>query len=116
MKYFVASGEDRRLDAAARRTLRGAYIELFDGGKHSELTGPDGGDVVVLTGGLTIPLFYWDELAAELHTRGLRTLAYSGYGRGYSDRVVARYDQALFVRQLNELIEHLELPKPCHVV
>ncbi|WP_370501294.1 alpha/beta fold hydrolase [Mycolicibacterium sp. jd] len=116
MKYFVAATEDRRLDAATRRSLRGDYIRLSDGVTHYELAGPDGGDVVVLAGGLTIPLFYWDELASELHTRGLRTLAYSGYGRGYSDRVVARYDQELFVRQLHELIERLELPARCHIV
>lgn len=115
MKYFVAAGEDRRLDAATRRTLRGNYIRLSDGITHYELAGPDGGDVVVLAGGLTIPLFYWDELAVELHARGLRTLAYSGYGRGYSDRVVARYDESLFVRQLRELVEHLDLPA-AHVV
>jgi pimeloyl-ACP methyl ester carboxylesterase len=116
MKHFVTAGEDRRLDASTRRSLRGSYVQLFDGVTHYELSGPEGGDVVVLTGGLTIPLFYWDELAAELHARDLRTLAYSGYGRGYSDRVVARYDQALFVRQLHELIEHLEVPAPRHVV
>ncbi len=116
MKYFVARGEERRLDATTRRTLRGDYIQLSDGITHYELAGPDGGDVVVLAGGLTIPLFYWDELAAEIHARGLRTLAYSGYGRGYSDRVVARYDEALFVRQLRELVEHLDLPASCHVV
>jgi pimeloyl-ACP methyl ester carboxylesterase len=116
MKYFVAAGEDRRLDAATRNGLRGSYIQLSDGVTHYELAGPEGGDVVVLAGGLTIPLFYWDELADELHARGLRTLAYSGYGRGYSDRVVARYDQALFVRQHHELIEQLEVPAPRHVV
>jgi pimeloyl-ACP methyl ester carboxylesterase len=116
MKYFVAAGEDRQLDATTRRSLRGNYVQLSDGVTHYELTGPDGGDVVVLAGGLTIPLFYWDELAAELHARGLRTLTYSGYGRGYSDRVVARYDQTLFVRQLDELIEHVEVPVPCHIV
>ena len=116
MKYFVAAGEDRRLDATARRSLRGSYIRLSDGVTHYELTGPEGCDVVVLAGGLTIPLFYWDELADELHARGLRTLAYSGYGRGYSDRAVARYDEELFVRQLRELIERLELPRPCHLV
>ncbi len=115
MKYFVAAGEDRQLDAAARGGLRGSYIQLSDGVTHYELAGPAGGDVVVLTGGLTIPLFYWDELAVELHARGLRTLAYSGYGRGYSDRVVARYDEAFFVRQLRELVEHLDLPA-AHVV
>jgi len=116
MKYFVAVGEDRRIDAASRRGLRGNYIQLSDGVTHYELTGPADGEVVVLVGGLTIPLFYWDEMAAELHSQGFRTLAYSGYGRGYSDRVVARYGQALFVRQLRELVESLAVPTPCHVV
>ncbi len=116
MKYFVAAGEDRRIDAVSRRDLRGSYIQLSDGVTHYELTGPADGDVVVLAGGLTIPLFYWDEMAVELHSHGFRTLAYSGYGRGYSDRVVARYGQALFVRQLRELVESLAVPTPCHVV
>lgn len=116
MKYFVAAGEDRKLDESARRGLRGSYVQLSDGVTHYELTGPEGGDVVVLAGGLTIPLFYWDELAGQLHARGLQTLSYSGYGRGYSDRAVARYDEELFVRQLRELIENLGLPRPHHLV
>lgn len=116
MKCFSAATEDRRLDAAARRSLRGSYIRLSDGIAHYELTGPEGGDIVVLTGGLMIPLFYWDAMAAALHAQGLRTLAYSGYGRGYSDRVQGPYDEALFVRQLGELITQLDLPKPYHLV
>jgi pimeloyl-ACP methyl ester carboxylesterase len=116
VKYFVAPNEDRRLDATARTTLRGNYIRLSDGITHYELTGPEGGDVVVLAGGLTVPLFYWDATAAALHLRGLRTLAYSGYGRGYSDRIRGRYDEALFVRQLGEVIDHLDLPRPRHLV
>lgn len=115
MKYFVASGEDHRLDAAARRTLRGSFVTLSDGVTHYELTGPDGGELVVLVGGLTIPLSYWDGLAARLHARGLRTLAYSAYGRGYSDRIRGRYDEALFVRQLAELTSALGPTPPRHV-
>lgn len=116
MKYFVASDEDRRLDAATRRTLRASFVTLSDGVTHYELTGPDGGELVVLVGGLTIPLSYWDGLAARLHARGLRTLAYSAYGRGYSDRIRGRYDEALFVRQLAELTSALDLTAPRHVV
>ncbi|WP_037321403.1 alpha/beta fold hydrolase [Amycolatopsis orientalis] len=116
MKYFVASDEDHRLDAAARRTLRGSFVDLTDGVTHYELTGPDDGELVVLVGGLTIPLSYWDGLAARLHTRGLRTLAYSAYGRGYSDRIRGRYDEALFVRQLDELTSAVDPTPPRHVV
>ncbi|WP_370964592.1 alpha/beta fold hydrolase [Amycolatopsis sp. cg9] len=116
MKYFVVSDEDRRLDTATRRTPRGSFVALSDGVTHYELSGPESGGLAVLVGGLTIPLSYWDALAARLHARGLRTLAYSAYGRGYSDRVEGRYDEALFVRQLAELTSALDLTPPRHVV
>ena len=116
MKYFVDTSEDKRLDAASREHLRGDFIDLSDGVTHYELRGPDDGEVAVLAGGLTIPLFYWDDVAPRLHERGMRTLAYSAYGRGYSDRVHTRYDEALFVRQLRELTETLELPARRHIV
>jgi pimeloyl-ACP methyl ester carboxylesterase len=115
VRYFVAPGEDRRLDAQSRRSLRGQFIQLSDGVTHYELNGPDGGDVVLLLGGLTIPLSYWDGVAPLLNARGLRTLAYSMYGRGYSDRVHA-YSEALFVRQLDELVAALGLTSNQHVV
>ena len=116
MKYFVAPGEDRRLDAHTRRGLRGSFVDLSDGVTHYELTGPEDGEVAVLVGGLTVPLSYWDGLVPELHARGMRTLACSGYGRGYSDRVRTRYDETLFVRQLAELTDHLGLARPLHLV
>ncbi|MEU9449908.1 alpha/beta fold hydrolase [Streptomyces sp. NPDC048277] len=116
MKYFVAPGEDRRLDDRSRGELRGTFVELSDGITHYELTGPEDGEVAVLVGGLTIPLFYWDGLVPELHARGLRTLACSLYGRGYSDRVRATYDETLFVRQLAELTDRLGLTRPVHLV
>jgi pimeloyl-ACP methyl ester carboxylesterase len=116
MKYFVTAGEDRRLDAASRNHLRGDFVELSDGVTHYELRGPDNGDLAVLVAGLTIPLFYWDDVAQHLHERGVRTLAYSAYGRGYSERVRNRYDERLFVRQLRQLTETLELPPRRHIV
>ncbi|MFB1298710.1 alpha/beta fold hydrolase [Mycobacterium sp. pW049] len=110
MKYFTVAGEDRTLDGITRRQLRGSYIDLTDGVTHYELRGPTNGPVVVLVPGLTIPLFYWDSVAAELHSRGLRTLAFSAYGRGYSERVRTDYTEALFSRQLRELVAELQLP------
>ncbi|WP_330262154.1 alpha/beta hydrolase [Streptomyces griseorubiginosus] len=117
MKYFVAPGEDRQLTAESRQALRGSFAELSDGVTHYELKGPEDGELVVMAGGLTIPLFYWDALVTELNARGLRTLTCSAYGRGYSDRVRARYDETLFTRQLAELIERLGLStRPLHLI
>jgi pimeloyl-ACP methyl ester carboxylesterase len=115
MKYFTVPSEDRLLDAN-RDGLRGSFVELSDGITHYELRGPSAGPLVILVPGLTIPLFYWDAVAEQLHTRGLRTLAFSAYGRGYSDRVTTTYDETLFGRQLHELITTLNVPTHQHIV
>jgi pimeloyl-ACP methyl ester carboxylesterase len=116
IRYFVARGETTRLDDAARATLRGSFVRLSDGVTHYELGGPDAGELVVLIPGITIPLFYWDGMAERLHGNGFRTLAFSAYGRGYSDRVLATYDESLFVGQLEQLLETLGLAGPRHIV
>jgi pimeloyl-ACP methyl ester carboxylesterase len=116
IRYFIARGETARLDTATRAALRGSFVGLSDGVTHYELTGPDDGELVVLIPGITIPLFYWDRLADRLRGGGFRTLAFSAYGRGYSDRVRTTYDESLFVGQLEQLIDALGLAGPRHVV
>jgi pimeloyl-ACP methyl ester carboxylesterase len=115
-RYFVAQGERATLDEQIRSELRGNFVTLSAGVTHYELRGPAEGDLVVLVPGLTIPLFYWDRLVDELERQGFRTLAYSAYGRGYSDRVRGSYDAALFVSQLADLLHTLELAAPAHLV
>jgi pimeloyl-ACP methyl ester carboxylesterase len=114
--YYVARGETLALNADTRRWLRGSFVPLDDGVTHYELTGPEDGDLVLLLGSLTVPLFYWDAVIARLHHHGLRTLTYSAYGRGYSDRVAGPYDQELFVRQACDLLGVLGLSRPRHLV
>lgn len=116
MKYFVLPDEDLSLNSSSRAALRGSFVELSDGITHYEFTGPESGDIVVLVAGLTVPLFYWDRFSRMLHKAGLRTLTYSTYGRGYSDRINGRYDEALFVRQLSELTALLPVTGKYHVV
>jgi len=115
-RAYVAKGEDLVLDERARTAARGSFVTLSDGVTHYELVGPDGGPLVLLVPGITIPLGYWDAVAADLHARGMRTVAYSAYGRGWSDRVEGRYDQALFLRQLSELLDVVGAADPVHVV
>ena len=109
MDYFVASGETRPLDSQARAGRRGSFAVLSDGTTHYELAGPAEAPVFVFVPGLTIPLDFWDDIVTRLHERGFRTLTYSAYGRGYSDRVDGRYHRGLFVRQLDDLVRHLDL-------
>ncbi|MEV8443289.1 alpha/beta hydrolase [Actinosynnema sp. NPDC051121] len=115
MRYFVANGETDCLGPGTRVGRRGDFAVLSDGTTHYELAGPGDGPVFVFVPGLTIPLDFWDDVTAVLHGRGFRTLAYSAYGRGYSDRVRGRYGRPLFVRQLDDLVRRLDL-SDVHVV
>ncbi|MGW7196334.1 alpha/beta fold hydrolase [Streptomyces chryseus] len=114
--FYRARGENLPLNPDTRSRLRGSFIQLSDGITHYELTGPGDGELVFLLGGLTVPLFYWDGVVDHLHRRGLRTLTYSAYGRGYSDRVEGPYDRELFVRQAHDLVKAIGAAQPWHTV
>lgn len=116
MRFFTTKDEDLRSTTAARQSLRGDFASLPGGVTHFEFTGPADGEVVLLVPGLTVPLFYWDETVPHFHRNGFRTLAFSAYGRGYSERVVGRYDERMFVRQLRELVQHLGIRSSVHLV
>ena len=109
MDFFIATGETRPLDSQARAGRRGSFAVLSDGTTHYELAGPEDAPVFVFVPGLTIPLDFWDDIVTTIHDRGLRTLTYSAYGRGSSDRVRGRYHRGLFVRQLDDLVRRLDL-------
>ncbi|MFE1959381.1 alpha/beta fold hydrolase [Streptomyces sp. NPDC059479] len=115
-KPYIARGETLPLNNDTRAWMRGSFVRLGDGVTHYELTGPDDGPLVLLLGTLTAPLFYWDEVVAGLHRRGLRTLTYSAYGRGYSDRLPGPYDGDLFTRQALQLLDAVAPNGPVHVV
>lgn len=103
------SGEHKRLDRQARLGLPGQLAQLSDGKTYYEAAGPATGQVVILIHGFSVPNFIWDPTFAALAGAGLRVVRYDLYGRGWSDRPRARYDKALFVRQLAELMDALKI-------
>lgn len=116
LTYVLLSPEDKVLDAAERDRLGGSFIELSDGFTHYSLSGPADGKTVVLIHGGTIPMWCWDSQAAELSRAGYRVLTYDKFGRGYSDRPRARYDQDFYRKQLIELTDSLGLTEPYDIV
>jgi pimeloyl-ACP methyl ester carboxylesterase len=105
--YRLKDPERRTLDVRARAEAPGQFVHLADGFTHYEAAGPDTGRVVVLAAGFSVPGYIWDSLYQRLADSGFRVIRYDYYGRGWSDRPDAVYDQALFVRQLAELLDSL---------
>ncbi|MGC9395884.1 MAG: alpha/beta fold hydrolase [Anaerolineae bacterium] len=109
-------GETQVLDGDARASAPGQFIQLTDGFTHYELAGPSDKTTVVLIHGFSVPLFLWDPTFAGLADAGFRVLRYDLFGRGYSDRPDLTYNQALFDRQLGELLDALGFTAPVNLV
>ncbi len=108
--------ERHPLSAVIRNRAGGNFIRLRDGLTHYEDSGAPDGPVVVLVHGYSVPYYMWDRTVPALNRNGFRTIRYDLYGRGFSDRPKGRYDRALFLRQLHELITVLAPQRPVHLV
>ncbi|HUR94118.1 MAG TPA: alpha/beta fold hydrolase [Gemmatimonadales bacterium] len=108
--HRIEDPERRTMDDAARAGVPGRFVRLTDGVTHYEMAGPDTGRALVLAAGFSVPAYIWDSLYQRLADAGVRVVRYDYYGRGWSDRPDAQYDQALFVRQLAELLDSVGAP------
>jgi pimeloyl-ACP methyl ester carboxylesterase len=113
--FRLMDPETRDLDATVRSLVPGRFAHLSDGYTHYELAGPEDGQVVVLAAGSSVPYYIWYPTFKVLVDSGFRVLRYDYYGRGYSDRPDITYDQALYVRQLSELLDSLHITAPINL-
>src|SRR5574338_937329 len=115
---FSYRDETRELNELTRQEAGGSFIRLSDGFTHYELSAPPrprqgaetGSRAVVLVHGFSVPYFIYDPTFEFLTRSGLRVLRYDLFGRGFSDRPDTEYNLDLFVRQLGELLDELQLP------
>jgi pimeloyl-ACP methyl ester carboxylesterase len=114
--YIIQDPETRRLDDSTRAKLPGQFIRLPGGVTHYTLSGPTGGQVVVLVHGFSVASYSWERNIPALTEAGNRVLAYDLYGRGYSDRPQGRYDLQLFTDQLDQLLNALKIDHPVDIV
>jgi pimeloyl-ACP methyl ester carboxylesterase len=106
MKYELLELTDE-----TRENLPGEFVKLTQGTVHYELEGSNEDKLVVLIHGFSSPLMVWDHNFDYFVSKGLKVLRYDLYGRGYSDRPKVKYNFELFVTQLGELLQNLELDK-----
>ena len=106
---FPYLDETKELNDVTRKKANGSFITLPDGVTHYELRGPENGKPVVLVHGFSVPYFIFDTTFEFLVNLGFRVLRYDLLGRGFSDRPQANYNIRLFVKQLKDLLDSLEL-------
>lgn len=104
---FPYLDETLQLNEETRKGLPGSFIALSSGVTHYEEGGDPNGLPVVLVHGFSVPYFIFDPTFEFLSKQSFRVLRYDLIGRGFSDRPKVRYDMALFVRQLKELLDAL---------
>ena len=110
--YKAADPESLDIDQSVRASASGQFVRLGDGYTHYELGGPGKGRTVVLAAGISVPYYIWDPTFAALVGAGFRVLRFDYYGRGYSDRPDIAYTQDVYVRQLAELLDALNITQP----
>ena len=113
---FLYRDETRELNDETRKNAAGSHIQLAGGVTHYELGGDEAGKVVVLIHGFSVPYFIYDPTFKFLTESGFRVLRYDLFGRGFSDRPVARYDIDLFVNQLTALLDALRFTRPVNLI
>ena len=100
-----------------RTTGGDSFVRLSDGWTNYELSGDSSSEhTVVLIHGGTIPLCIWEAQLDTLRQAGFRVLRYDQYGRGFSDRPDKVYSRDLFLRQLKELLDSLNIRTPVHLI
>ena len=114
--YFIFRTEHEILDDEARAAAPGQFIQLNNGMVHYQLGGNSAAPLVVLVHGFSTPSYIWDPTYQALIDAGFRVLRFDLYGRGYSDRPELDYNLDLFVSQVDELLDKLEITQPVHLV
>lgn len=119
--HFPYLTETEDLTDSVRANADGAFIQLPDGVCHYDLSPIESNAIrntqhVILIHGFSVPYFIWDPTFDFLTQSGYRVLRFDLFGRGLSDRPRVPYDVQLFVRQLKDLLDALNIREPIHLV
>lgn len=103
-----------RMSVARKRRagVPGEMVALAKGLTHIQRDGPEDGPVVVLVHGLTTPSYLFAGVVPVLVAAGYRVIRYDLWGRGFSDCPPGRQDGTYFLDQLNDVLDHEEVPGP----
>jgi len=116
ISYLLSGTEKRELTVETRAELPGSFAALPAGVTHYELSGDPDAPLVVLVHGFSVPYYIYDPTVPDLAAAGFSTLRYDLYGRGYSDRPDVNYTLDLYITQLTQLLDQLQVNRKVHIV
>lgn len=113
---IIRNTEKTVLSDASRQKAPGNFVTLSSGSTHYQIDGPSNGQVVILVHGFSVPMYIYDSTFNALSSVGCRVIRFDLLGRGYSSRPKTTYDLQLFVQQVKELIDSLQLSTPVDLI
>lgn len=94
--------------AELRQQYNVQSIELTNGVIHYEDIGS--GDMTILyVPGFSMPMFIWDKQFETVASKGIRSIRFNYYSRGFSDAPRGVYTKEAYASLVNELIDSLKL-------
>ena len=94
-------------------TIPGPHGEI-----HVRVSDPGEGNAgtIVLLHGFSNPSYVWRDYFKPLSEAGYLVVAPDFYGRGYSDRPAGPYDEALYLAQVDAVVDYYSNQRPAHVI
>lgn len=93
----------------------GKIAQLSQGGTYYEESGPKDGEVVLMMHGSIVPSIVYDK-NFEILSDEFRVIRFDFYGRGFSSRPATAFTVDFYMNQINELLTHLDVQEPVHIV
>jgi pimeloyl-ACP methyl ester carboxylesterase len=114
-RYASSQREKLEMNDTARWDVTGSFVRITDGVTHYQIGGPASATTLLLIPGFSTTFSVWDPTYDGLTAAGVRVLRYDLFGRGWSDRPVARYDADFYDRQIVDLLNALAISGPVDV-
>lgn len=92
----------------------GMIAELSNGNTFYDIAGPEDGEPVILVHGSIVPSLAFDKNFNTLAESGYRVVKLDLYGRGLSSRPKVSYTMDLYLSQIKELIDSLNIKEPAN--
>lgn len=92
----------------------GMIAELSNGNTFYDIAGPENGEPVILVHGNIVPSLAFDKNFNILSESGFRVVKLDLYGRGLSSRPKVSYTMDLYLTQIKELLDSLNINEPAN--